>query len=45
MFSILVQQTQYPFNPLAPPPTARMETEVTPAGATHENVPALVYAC
>jgi hypothetical protein len=28
--------------PLAPPPIATAETEVTPAGATHVKVPAVV---
>jgi hypothetical protein len=33
--------------PLVPPPapTATTDTEVTPAGATQEYVPAVVYAC
>jgi hypothetical protein len=36
---------QFGVFPFPPAPTATTETEVTPAGATHEYVPGVVYDC
>jgi hypothetical protein len=40
-----LEESQAGIDPAPPPPTATTLTDVTPVGATHEYVPAVVYAC